>query len=233
MTRNHNRPSESDPLDRDRIWQAIDTERGRVADMLDDLSAEQWRQQSLCAGWTVRDVAAHLTLQQVGPRAAMVMLVKARGNTDRAIHDSACARAAALTTQQIVAEIRGMIGSRRRNFGVTYREPLIDILVHGQDIAVPIGRPLDLPPDAAAAAATRLWTMRWPPPQPAPRRMRGFRLTATDVAWSVGEGPDVRAPIGALLMLGAGRITALPALTGPGADALAARLRQPGTAVEL
>ena len=33
-----------------------------------------------------------------------------------------------------------MVGSRRHNVGVTPYETLIDIVVHGQDIAVPLGR---------------------------------------------------------------------------------------------
>ena len=53
-------------MDRDQIWQTIDAQRRNVADLLEDLSENQWRWPSLCAGWTVRDVAAHLTLQQIG-----------------------------------------------------------------------------------------------------------------------------------------------------------------------
>jgi hypothetical protein len=40
--------------------------------------------------------------------------------------------------------------------------------------------------------------------------MTRFGLTATDIAWSVGEGPEVQAAIGAILLLGAGRLAALP-----------------------
>ena len=37
-----------------------------LAGLLADLSEREWRRPSLCDGWTVRDVAAHLTLQQLG-----------------------------------------------------------------------------------------------------------------------------------------------------------------------
>jgi uncharacterized protein (TIGR03083 family) len=132
-----------------------------------------------------------------------------------------------MPTEQMIAEIRGMVGSRRHNFGVTYRETLIDILVHGQDIAIPLGRRHDMPPEAAATAASRVWTMRWPPPFPAKRRIEGFRLTATDTPWSVGHGPEVRAPIAAILLLSTGRLAALPQLSGEGAPDLTARLSAP------
>jgi uncharacterized protein (TIGR03083 family) len=221
------KPSSPVVLDRDRVWQVIDTQRLSLAGLLEQLSDEEWRQPSLCDGWTVRDVAAHLTLQQVGAGAAIAMMIKYRGNTERAIHDSACERAAALPTERMIAEIRAMVGSRQHNFGVTYRETLIDILVHGQDIAIPLGRRHDMPPEAAATAASRVWTMRWPPPFPAKRKMKGFRLTATDTPWFVGEGTEVQAPMSAILLLSAGRLGALPQLSGEGAPDLTARLSAP------
>ena len=220
------RPSPA-AMDRDQVWQVIDAQRLKLASLLEQLSADEWRQPSLCAGWTVRDVAAHLTLQQVGPGGALGMMVRWRGSLDRTIHHVACLRATALPTSQITAEIRGMAGSRRHNIGVTYLETLTDILVHGQDIAIPLGRPHDVPPQAAARAASRLLSMRWPPPLPASRKLTGFRLTATDTPWSAGEGPEVSAPISALLLVCAGRLAVLPQLSGEGAGDLAARLFAP------
>ena len=43
-----------------------------------------------------------------------------------------------------------------------YRNILFDILVHGQDIAIPLGLHRDMPVDAARAGASRVWTMGWP-----------------------------------------------------------------------
>ena len=40
----------------------VEAERLDLADLLDTLDDLEWRAQSLCAGWTVRDVVAHLTL---------------------------------------------------------------------------------------------------------------------------------------------------------------------------
>jgi uncharacterized protein (TIGR03083 family) len=217
-------------MDRDQVWQAIDAQRLSLADLLEQLSDDEWQQPSLCTGWTVRDVAAHLTLQQIGLGDAPRMLgtfIKARGNTDRFIHDTACQRAATLPTGQMIAEIRAMIGSQRHNIGVTYRETLTDILVHAQDIAIPLGRHHHMPPHAAAIAASRLLSMRWPPPLPSARKVAGFRLTATDTPWSTGEGPQIHAPMSALLLVCAGRLAALPQLSGNGAADLTARLSAP------
>src|SRR5687768_11826904 len=107
-------------MDRDQVWKAIDAQRTSLADLLDDLSDDEWRQPSLCERWTVRDVAAHLTMQQLGLVDVIAMMTKWRGSMDRTSHYVACLRAATLTTDQIIAQIRGMVGSRRHNLGVTY-----------------------------------------------------------------------------------------------------------------
>ena len=51
----------------------------------------------------------------------------------------------------------------------------------------------------------------------------GYRLTATDINWTRGQGPEVVGPIGALLLLLTGRDAALEQLTGAGADDLRSR----------
>lgn len=218
------RPAVMDP---DQVWQVVDAQRRSLADLLDDLSEEQWRQPSLCAGWTVRDVAAHLTQQQLGLREVLATMARWRGSMDRTIEQAAHRHAAAVSTEQIVAEIRGMVGSRRHTVGVTHLETLIDVLVHAQDIAIPLGRRHDMPARAAATAASRALSMRWPPAHPATRAVAGFRLTAIDTVWSAGEGPQVHGPIAALLLVCSGRVVALPQLTGPGSAALAARFSAP------
>jgi len=97
---------------------------------------------------------------------------------------------------------------------VTHLEPLIDILVHGQDIAIPLARPRPVPAPAAATAATRVWSMRWP--FAAQRKLRGLRLVATDHPWSAGQGRLVEGPMAAILLLVTGRRAALLQLSGPG-----------------
>ena len=67
-----------------------------------------------------------------------------------------------------------------------YRNILIDILVHGQDIAIPLGSP-DLPTDAAPAGAIRVWTMGWP--FYARRTLRRYKRTATDTTWASAPVP--------------------------------------------
>ena len=208
-------------MNRDEAWQAIDDERLSLARFLDGLSAGDWETASLCPGWRVRDVAAHLTLAQMGILPATLATLRARGDLNRMIRDTAV-RQARLPVENYAALLRGMAGSRKTAPGVTHLEPLIDVLVHGQDMATALGRTRPMPPRAAAAAASRVWSMGWP--FHAQRKLGGLRLIATDHPWSAGNGQPVEGPIAALLLMLTGRPAALPQLSGPGAAGLPARL---------
>lgn len=200
-------------MDRDQVWQVIDRERLSLADLFDDLSPPEWETPSLCAGWRVRDVAAHLTLSQMGLFPAMVSAVRARGNFNRMVHDTAV-RQAGLPVSEYAPRLRAMAGSRKKAPGVSDLEPLIDVLVHGQDIAIPLGRNRPMPTGAAMAAADRVWPDLFP--FRARRRLGGLRLRATDCAWTAGDGVLVEGPIAAILLLLTGRDAALAQLSGPG-----------------
>jgi uncharacterized protein (TIGR03083 family) len=208
-------------LDENATWAAIDREREDLADLLDSLSPQQWSHPSLCADWRVRDVAAHLALAQMGKGEAALSMLRAGGSFDRMVRDTARRHASASTTQ-LTAEIRAMVGSRRHAPGITHLEPLIDVLVHGQDIAVPLGLTRTMPVEAAVTAATRVWTVGLPLSLAfrARSRLRGLHLVATDTDWSVGEGEPVEGPIAALLMLLAGRTALLGQLSGKGVERL-------------
>ena len=200
-------------MDSDELWATIDAQRTSLADLLSGLTTEEWESPSWCTGWRVRDVAAHLALAQIPLAVALPAFLRARGSFDRMVLDTAVARAAA-APDELVAAIRAMVGSRRRAPLVTEVEPLLDVLVHGQDIARPLGQERLVPPAAAATAATRAWRMGWP--FWAKRRLRGTTLSATDSDWRVGSGPLVCGTTGDLLMLMTGRRQVLPALSGPG-----------------
>ncbi|QJY45499.1 maleylpyruvate isomerase family mycothiol-dependent enzyme [Pseudonocardia broussonetiae] len=208
-------------MDPDDVWRGIDDQRRRLVDLLEDLSDDEWRQPSLCEGWTVRQVAAHVALQNTGwsamPRAVLETI--RAGGMDGAIHAVAC-RHAEQPTERIVAEIRERIGVWRPLPAVGYRGSAIDYLVHLQDIAIPLGRREAMPADVAAVAADSVW--RSPRMFHARRRFGGHRFVATDTDWSAGEGQEVTGPVGAILLLLTGRRAGLESLTGPGAEALRA-----------
>lgn len=208
-------------MDRDESWRTIDEHRLAIADLLDALTPEEWATPSLCDGWTVRDVAAHLSMAataSVGE--VMGHFVSARGSYSRMIHDSAVARARR-STETIVADLRGIVGLRRLAPSTFWRDPLLDILVHGQDIALPLGRTLVRSPQAAAVAADWAWRFRFPHVRL--RGLRGVRLVADDVSWSRGEGARLEGPVTSLLLLATGRPAGLAETSGPGRDLLEQR----------
>jgi len=128
-------------VDKDGSWEIIDQHRRTLADLLAGLSPEQWAARSLCDAWTVRDVAAHLS-QAASTSLGEVLnwLVRSRGDFDRMIRDSAIARARR-PTDLIVADLRGIVGSRKLAPTTFWRDPLLDVIVHAQDIPGPWGLP--------------------------------------------------------------------------------------------
>ena len=202
-------------LDREQSWSVIEQERLRLAALLESLPAQDWERPSLCVGWRVRDVAAHIALAPQPPSIAGMLVegVRARGRFHTLNHDTAV-RHADRPGAELVAELRALAASRRLPVVTSYRNILFDVVVHAQDIALPLGLDHPMPVEAAREGAQRVWTMGWP--FWARRRLRPFRLVATDIDWAAGEGGLVEGPIAALLLLLTGRTASLDRLTGPG-----------------
>lgn len=208
-------------MDVDTSWRTIDEHRLLVADLLAGLDETELATPSLCAAWTVRDVGAHLAMAATaGAREIAGALVRGRGSFDGMIREATLARGRR-SPERIVADLRGVHGSRRLAPGTVWRDPLIDVLVHTQDIARPLGIDVPTPTEAGREAAEWAWARRFPF-RPA-RRWRGLRLVATDVDWARGHGLEVRGPVGSLLLLSTGRPAGLRDVSGPGAAQAATR----------
>lgn len=190
-------------MDSNLIWQHIDAERVSLADLLDSLSDEQWRAPSLCAGWTVRDVAAHLTMAQARAGDVLGPFLRSGLSPNRMIRNTAVA--SPLSPAEITRTLRGFVGSRRRAPFVQETEPLLDVLVHGQDICLPLGLERPMPLDAARVAADRMVRLNRVPQLRMRPPLSGVHLEADDTDWSTGTGTVVRGPMRALVMVVAGR----------------------------
>lgn len=188
-------------MDTDGIWRCVDEQRAGLADLLEGLTADQWMAPSLCDGWRVRDVAVHLTHSHMARGRAVLEAVKSGFRFDPMIRRLAIEDPR--SQAEIVAAVRGMVGARRKVPGTSVQQPLIELLVHGQDIAVPLGIDLPMPSDAAVEAANRLSRMTFP--LNAARRLQGIRLIATDADFAAGQGREIRAPISDIVMVLAGR----------------------------
>ncbi len=206
-------------MDVETMWLQIGSERRSLADLLEPLTGQQWAQPSLCTGWSVREVAAHIAMVPHAPGVLPMIAgaVRAGGNFNRLNRDLAV-RYARRPSLDIVEILRRTADSRRLPAVTSVANLSFDILVHGQDIAIPLGLDRPMPTDAATAGAERVWTMGWP--FWARRRLHGYRLVGTDAEWIRGDGPEIRGPIGMLLLLLTGRMIVLSGLTGPGTDLL-------------
>ena len=209
-------------LPRAAVEHAVSAERCHLADDVADLTDEQWATRSLCAAWTVRDVVAHLTVTTTLTVPRLVRAaVRARGNFDRMEIDLAAERATVYSTAELVTQLRESAGSQRRTLGSNAMDPLMDLVIHGQDIARPLGRRYVSPPEIVSACLAYVATNRF---MGGPRRLSGVRLVSTETGWTLGDGAELRGPDVDLLLAAAGRRAGLDALDGPGTAVVAERL---------
>jgi uncharacterized protein (TIGR03083 family) len=206
----------------DEVFGMIAEERRALADLLDTLTPEQWATPSLCAGWTVREVAAHLVVPfEVSVPSLMLRLVRSLGSYDRAM-DGATREVAARPTTELAARLRANADHRFTPPMSGPEAPLTDVVVHGQDIRRPLGIAHGIEPEHLRVALDRMagGALGFVPRS----RVAGLRFEATDLDWSAGDGALVRGPAEAILLAITGRPVALADLEGDGADRLADRI---------
>lgn len=206
----------------------VRTEREALIAFLETLSPQQWATPSLCAGWDVQAVAAHLAWASALSLPELLSeLVRARGRANRLVADSAV-RWSARGTAAILDQLRRDLETDAKPHGMPWDAAVVDAVVHGLDIRRPLGASRDVPAPTYHRAADFVAGARWPSSMllgggPA-RRVRGLRLVAEGQDWSTGEGPEVRASADATLLVLTGRPVDPAELSGPGAATLAARL---------
>jgi uncharacterized protein (TIGR03083 family) len=199
------------------VWAAVAAERASLTELLRRLSDDQWDHPSLCEGWRVRDVVAHILLTSQAELGWLLRQVaRARGSVARMNFDTAIRYADSRSPRALTDELHAIIDIRHTPLSTNAVDRLMDLLVHGQDIAVPLGIRRDMPVDAARWSVERVWQGGWP--FHARRQLAGHRLTATDTDWSAGSGTPVAAPIADLLLLVTGRIPAPDPARGHGTD---------------
>ncbi|MFE9583175.1 maleylpyruvate isomerase family mycothiol-dependent enzyme [Nocardia sp. NPDC006044] len=195
----------------------VTRERAELAELLGTLTEVQWNTESLCVGWRVRDVAAHLLYEVTPPLTYALETLRAGGSSDRLN-----ARYVERWRDRPIDELLAAFDTTRRGGFPTRFAPriaLADTLIHHQDIRRPLGLHRTVP------APHLLMLLRHPDPFLRPgARMRGLRFAATDVDWGRGSGPTVEGPGEAIVLAVAGRSAALADLGGAGVDILRGRL---------
>lgn len=210
-------------MEQDRVLAETEAERLDLCQFLRAVGDDEWRQPSLCPGWTTHDVLAHLTTStRTSVFDFALGMVKTRGSFDRLELEQAKRLAQTHPPGVLIDRLQETAGSSRRVPGSRPLDPLTDALVHGQDIARPLGRTRPMPIGRAALALQHVLDS---PFYGAKKRFRDVRLVASDVDWSSGEGSrDLRGPLGDLLLVATGRAAGLQQLAGEGVATVAERL---------
>jgi uncharacterized protein (TIGR03083 family) len=210
-------------MDESSIPQAVAAERRSLCDQLQLVDSSCWDTPSLCAGWSVKDVLAHLTTTtRTALPQVLLGALRAGGRFHRMTDRAARARSARFTPEELIAQLRETADSARRMPGSAPMDPLLDVLVHGQDITRPLQMNRSMPSAAAIAALDHVVGNAF---YQAPRRLAGLAVEATDVRWSHGKGAHhVRGTAADLLLAITGRPNGLQHLTGSGVATLRARL---------
>lgn len=196
-------------------------ERKDLADLLADLTLDEWNAASLCAGWRVRDVVAHLFgYEELSVPQIVGLCLLGRFDVDR-VNELALAPIRDMSPALLVATAKAHITPRRLTAGIAGGIALTNTMIHQQDIRRPLRRPRTIPDERLRAA---LGAVLRAPTLGARRVAHRLRLVAIDVDWSSGSGPEVRGPAEAVLMCLAGRRAALADCSGPGFAELQSRL---------
>lgn len=201
----------------------IADERLRVADFAETLTPQDWQTQSLCSEWTVRDVLAHLLMPLVTPMPTFVLaMARRRFDFDR-VNVDLTARLGHRPTEDLITGLREKARHPFKPPGFGHEAPLTDLLIHTQDVAIPLAREVVPPPSSVVIALDFLGEAKAARSFGAPST-GDLRLVATDADWSRGEGPEVTGRALDLLLVLSGRSVALEGLDGAGLETLAERL---------
>ena len=120
-------------------------ERADFAAFLATLPPPQWQAPTLCAGWRVGDVAAHvISYDDLGPRELLGYAVRA-GSSSR-INAIALARYRTLTPEELMGLLAARLEPRGLPAALGCRVALVECVIHHQDVRRALARPRVVPP---------------------------------------------------------------------------------------
>jgi len=203
------------PLTNPEIWSTVLAERRRLAEDLDPIDDSGWNAPSLCPGWSVHDVLAHLVdTARTGKAAFVLAMIRAGGDFDRA-NDAG-------VQKYRQADPRGTLAAFREAADLKRTPPaspatrLVEAIVHGEDIRRPLGLAGDYP--AAAVSDALEYQLRTKVSFGGGKeRAEGLRLVASDSGSTWGDGPEVSGSGLDLLVAVSGRPVDAARFTGAGA----------------
>jgi uncharacterized protein (TIGR03083 family) len=202
-------------------WGMIRAERASLVDDLAGLPQSAWDKASLCGGWSVRDVVAHMiaTASMTPPKFFARLATNGfrfNAMAEKNIQEVTAGR----SDRDLVELFRSRIDARTAPPGPA-TSWLGETVVHGEDVFRALGGYREHPIEHVIAVADFYKNSNLL--IGAKRRIDGVTLRATDTDWTHGSGPEVSGPAIALVLAMTGRKAALDDLTGGGVATLRER----------
>jgi uncharacterized protein (TIGR03083 family) len=211
------------PEERERVFAAVADERRSIATLVDGLDATQLATPSLCTGWDVKTVAAHLVSDFTDGFWGFLASGVRHGSIDCGI-DALARRRAQASAAEIAATLRSGADNRLSPPITGPLSGLTDVLVHGADMRIPLGLPHHPDPQHVAWVLDFL-TSRTQLGFFPHRRLRGISLHDENTGRVWGDGQVIAGPGVALMLAVCGRTVAIDGLSGPGLPVLVSRLQ--------
>ena len=204
-------------MDKHEAREHVRRERADYLAFLETLTPEEWEVPSLCTGWRVRDVVAHVVAYDSFTPSLVWHFLRSGLSVDR-VNLRTAAGWRSRSIDELLARLRANLvpGGITRLIG--WRVELQDAVIHQQDVRRPLGRPRMIPAERVTGVLECL--VDPPPLTGLQSRARGLRLDATDIGWAWGDGALVSGNGEAIMMALAGRESVLEELTGPGVSLL-------------
>lgn len=208
--------------ERDRVFATVADERRSIAALIESLNADQLAAPSLCAGWDVKTVAAHLVSDFADGFWGFMISGIRHASIDRGI-DALARRRARASAAEIAETLRSRADHRLSPPVTGPLSGLADVLIHGADIRIPLG--IAHQPDPVDVA--RVLDFLTSPTQLGffPRgRLHGIALHDADTGRTWGDGEAIHGSGVAMMLAVCGRAVAFDQLAGPGLSLLESRL---------
>jgi uncharacterized protein (TIGR03083 family) len=181
----------------------IAAERRDLAGVFGGLPDRSWDLPTLCAGWRVREVVAHMTMpfRYSTPR-FITELVRSGGRFHR-MADRCARRDAAIDADELVSALRDNATYPWKPPGGGFEGALTHDVIHGLDITVPLGIGRRVPDERLRTVLSGLST---------PKTLKyfgagldGVELRADDLDWSFGSGTPLSGAAQDLVLVLCGR----------------------------
>lgn len=210
------------------VWRHVRQSRSELLDYLHTLDDDAWNTQSLCSGWLTKDVVAHLVLEyRYTPANSWRDFIRSGLSVNQFMQQTA-AKLGGKPKHHLLSLFQTIINEQQKPRSVSVLNILADLLVHEQDIRIPLGHPKNIPLDKLHLVFTH-----WHPTKfnfgeritGLSNRVKDLEFIVSDLGISKGNGSQIAGNAQDVLLAIAGRSVSISNLRGSGVTILHNRLK--------